>query len=346
VILAGLFTLAYFTHLVGYLQAALAATLLVLCRSGFRWYRLLTVSVALLPSLAFCADYMMSTGLTPSLIAHAITENLTSVRGGPIGSVAWGDLLHLNRDIFVGYLGWSIPVGLCCLLMFGAAAALWLYDWFRKKGAAADAANEWPVFVVLVVMGILYIAMPDGFGNHGGYLKPRLAIVLPVLGLALLRPPSDAWARYGLLGGNCTLVAAQLVCTYGHFAAANQLLDQYTAGIDEIGRGHVIYVIQTTETDPYRVNYLLHASHYYCLDTDCTNLDNYEAGGHYFPVRFRAGIWRGRGGRHDFVFHPCSASVDRIVAWEWPERRSAEPPNGFRTLLRQRSLTIYGRTAP
>jgi len=116
--------------------------------------------------------------------------------------------------------------------------------------------------------------------------------------------------------------------------------------MDQIGRGHVIYAIQSTNTEVYDVSYLLHASNYYCLDSGCTNLDNYEATAHYFPVRFRPGIRRGRGSRTEFDFYPRRAAVDRILAWEWPPRPTASAPHDFHVIYRLRSLTIYGRTTP
>jgi hypothetical protein len=342
---AGLLLLAYFTHLVAYVQAVVGAIVLVLCRPGRRGPRLLTLGVALLPSLAFCADYLASTGLTPAVLADMVARNWgTRQPGGQGLSALTEDLTHLHRDLFITYQAWSIPIGICFWLMFGAYAAAGVSRVGHSPPESTSLSKSWlPVFTVGVVMTLLYLAAPEALGVHGGYLKPRLAIVLPVLWLALLRPPSRRWQKVPLMVGSYALVLTLLVCTCFHFAAANRILDQYLAGLRAIGRGQVIYVIQSTEVDPYEVSYLLHASSYYCLDTGCTNLDNYEATARYCPVRFRPGVSRGRGGRLDLAYYPRVAAVSRVLAWEWPARPTALPPDGFHTIFRDRSLTIYGR---
>ncbi len=341
-LLAGLFTVAYFTHLVGYLQAILGAGLLVLFLPGRRWQRLLCVAAALLPSLAFCADYLLSTGLTPGVVADVVSRKLAGKQSGSALSDLCADALRLDRDVFIASEGWSLPVGWCLLALWVAYGAVGLYDWFRLP-AGGSSRGWWAVLTVCLVMGALYLASPDWVGSHGGVLKPRLAVVLLVVALALLRPPGIAWLRHSLLIGSCALVAAQLACICTHVAAANRLLERYVAGRSEIGKGHVVCVIQSINQDPNSVSYLLHASHYYCLDTGCTNLDNYEAGGHYFPVRFRPGVRRGRGSRQEFAFYPRRAEVDRLIAWEWPARPNAPAPDGFHVICRHGSLTIYGR---
>jgi hypothetical protein len=277
-----------------------------------------------------------------------VARNLGGGQRGGRGLAALGeDLTNLNRDLFITYQAWSIPIGTCCWLLIGTYALAGLCCWRQRSPEIGAVPKSWlPVFMLGVVMGILYLVAPDSMGIHGGYLKPRLALVLPLVLRAMLRPPSRPWQKVPLMVGGYALIAALLACTCGHFAVANRILDQYLAGVGEIGRGQVIYVIQSTEVDPYEVSYLLHASSYYCLDSGCTNLDNYEAGGHYFPVRFRPGVTRGRGGRLDLAYYPCVGAVSRVLAWEWPARPTAYPPDGFRTIYRARSLTIYGRSAP
>jgi hypothetical protein len=92
------------------------------------------------------------------------------------------------------------------------------------------------------------------------------------------------------------------------FFVNGEPLDEFTLASDRFEKSYkipgdkryVIYVVQSINQHPHLVSYLLHASSYYCLDTGGANLDNYEAGGHYFPVRFRPGIGRGRSSRQDF----------------------------------------------
>jgi hypothetical protein len=343
VLLAALFTLAYFTHLVGYAQAVLGAAVIGMVRPGWRGHRLVCVIAAVLPSLAFCADYLLSTGLTPAVVGNAVSRNLGGNHGAGVFATLWEDASHWNRDTLIESEGWSLPVGLGFIVLYGAYACAGLFAWMRARVETESVSGWWAILAVVAVMSVLYVAAPDWLGQHGGVLKPRLAVVLPVLASALPRQPTVAWLRHFLWFGACALVAAQVTCIGTHIAAANRLLEQYLAGLDAIGRGHVVYVVQSIDQRPHQVSYLLHASHYYCLDTDCTNLDNYEAVALYFPVRFRHGIPRGRGSRRDFAFHPSNSAVDRIIAWEWPARPNAPAPDGFQAIFRNGPLTIYGR---
>jgi hypothetical protein len=331
--LAGLFLLAYFTHLAGYVQAVLGALVLAVALPGQRWSRLLTVAVALLPSAAFVVDYLTSSGLSVTLVADAIVRRLT----GP--SAGTGFAFPLGRDLFIPYQGWSFPVQTCALSVYGALALTGL--WLCCQSNAG--LRGWLAVLTLAgVMTVVYLVGPANLGQHGGYLKARFAIVLPVLCLPLLRLPPVRWLRYPLLAGVYALLVLQLIATCSHFAAANRVLDRYTAGVEQAGGGHVLYVVQSKHQEPYEVSYLLHASHYYCLQFGKTNLDDYEATAHYFPVRFRPGVVRGRGERNDFAYYPQRAAVDQILAWEWPGR-AGPPPSGFREVYRSGSLAIYER---
>jgi hypothetical protein len=312
---------------------------------GSRRLRLLCLTAALLPSAAFLIDYLTSTGVHTSSIAGPVGRAISRSFASRLDFVRfWNGLTNLNEDTFNPYETWSAPIGLCWLLTYGTLlfAELCSVPW-PKPATAAHARNRLPVMVFGVVMLVLYLSVRDDFGRHGGFMKPRLALWLPVLALALLKPPTFWWLRYPVLLGCYALAAVHLAGTCNHFDAANRRLAEYTAGIESFGRDHVMYVVQAIVQPPGKADYISHASDYYCLDSRSTSLDNYEATTHYFPVRFRPGIPRGGGSLQEFSSYPRRADVDRILVWDCSARPIPQL-DGYSQQFHSGCLTIYART--
>ena len=72
-------------------------------------------------------------------------------------------------------------------------------------------------------------------------------------------------------------------------AAGNTTLEEYTAGIEAVGRGHRL-TSNLPDGGVRLANPLLHAADYYCLGTDNVNLHNYEATTPHFPIKWRKGV--------------------------------------------------------
>jgi len=105
--LTGLFVLTYFTHLVGYVEAALGALVLVFLLPGSRWLRLLCLAAALLPSTAFLIDYLTSTGVPTSSIAGSVGRAIGGSFTSWLGFVRfWSGLKNLDGDMFNPYETW------------------------------------------------------------------------------------------------------------------------------------------------------------------------------------------------------------------------------------------------
>ena len=124
------------------------------------------------------------------------------------------------------------------------------------------------------------------------------------------------------------------------FAAKNQALGQYTAGLDAIGRGGRLFVVQP---DPHPIplaDPLFHASNYYCLDTDILNLNNYETDAPHFPVQFRPGFHRGRGNWENY---PNQDVVDVVLCWQTSPQLVVHGPAGWDEVFNQGPLRIYRR---
>lgn len=346
VALTGLFVLTYFTHLVGYAEAALGAVIVVLFLPGRRRWRLLCLAAALLPSAVLVVNYLVSTGVDTGAIAASAGRRMEGSIASSAGFVRfWSGLKNLNGDIFNPYDAWSVPVGSWWLWTVAILLLVELCSrpWRTPATAATNAAQaaRLPMIIFGVVMLLLYLSVQDDFGRHGSFMKPRLALWLPLVALALLKPPTCRWLRVPAVVACYALAEVHLVSTCSHFSAANQRLREYAAGIDSMGRNRVLYVVQNLAQPPGKADYLLHASGRYCLDSGCTSLDNYEATSHYFPVRFLPGVQRGRGTMNEFNVYPGRAAVDRILMWDCSARSG--PPDGYRQVFRSGCLAIFAR---
>ncbi len=116
---------------------------------------------------------------------------------------------------------------------------------------------------------------------------------------------------------------------------------EYTAAKDVVGSGHTLFVMQNDWRQNHRgvpdaANPLLHASQYYALDGSL-NLDNYQATVRYFPIRYRAGVTRGRG----FMNIKHEQDADVILAWD----AGAQPrvPATFERIFSKGRLQLFAK---
>jgi hypothetical protein len=149
---------------------------------------------------------------------------------------------------------------------------------------------------LLVLVGYLFLAnslSARGGLSHGGYLKPRLALLPPLIWLACLREPSSTPLRLGLRTLTVLLLAVNLCLVIRTFRADNETLERFTAGIDAVGRGQRLTTFGLRRVNR-PANPLGGARHYYCLGTDNLSVYNYEAGTSHFPIKFRQKFPRGQ----------------------------------------------------
>jgi len=199
----------------------------------------------------------------------------------------------------------------------------------------------WSLANPLLLLGV-YLLVPNHLGfAHGGFLKCRLALLPPLIWLACLREPPWRWPRHAVRAVILLLVSGNLLLVTTTIRAGNRELEQYNAGIAAVGRGHRLYVVQTDPQPTPPVDPLLHAADYYCLGTGNVNLDNYEASTPHFPVKYRAGMERGRGG---WIGYSGQEAVDVVLCWQ-PGTPGAgwRGPAGWDEIFRQGALRIYRR---
>ena len=97
-----------------------------------------------------------------------------------------------------------------------------------------------------LLLGLLFLAcylfLANNLGtrgglSHGGYLKPRLALLPPLVWLACLREPANMRIRLAFRVLTVALLAVNLFLVMRTFRADNETLERFTAGIDAVGRG-------------------------------------------------------------------------------------------------------------
>ena len=84
-----------------------------------------------------------------------------------------------------------------------------------------------------------------------------------------------------------------------------------------------------------KIQMLMHAADYYCLGNGNVNLDNYEASTLHFPVKYRAGVKRGKG---SLVGYAQRDAVDLVLCW-----KVAAGPAAWDEIFRQGPLRLYRR---
>ena len=114
----------------------------------------------------------------------------------------------------------------------------------------------------------------------------------------------------------------------------------YTAGIEAVGGGHRIFVIQSALRTAPLANPLLHATDYYCLGTGNVNLDNYEASMPHFPIKYRRGITRGHGAWNGY---PQQDVVDVVLIWQTSPGDFRGGFAGWEENFHREALRIYRR---
>ena len=153
--------------------------------------------------------------------------------------------------------------------------------------------------------------------------------------------PERAAIRCDLTGFPYILLAVNLALITRYFYVANRELAEFTAYVNRVGHDRALLVVQSgagTRTP----SYLEHAANYYCLGNGNINLDNYQAELAHFPIRYKAGIARGRGKISDW---PNRELLDVILVWDAEPAFSPEIASSLRLLFQKGRLRIFEKTA-
>jgi hypothetical protein len=338
-----LFTAAYFTHLVGFLLAIAGAVSAMLLARPRRLLGAALVLVAAAPAACLAMAYFDETGFFGSHAAlHLLRDPLARLGGHTMAISLWQELVGIDNELAGHHLGSVVSGALvfAAYLAWLAALAAAEFLFARPQQHEGGPGRLFPAVFGLLLLGV-YLLVPDHLGTvHGGFLKARLAPLPFLLGLACLREPACFEARLLVRVVTALLLAANLALVTATVRDGNEALAQYTAGIEVVGPGHRLFVIQGHPASPPPVDPLLHAAHYYCLGTGNVDLDNYEATMPHFPVMYRRGVGRGR---DEGAGNPPPAAADVAICWQASPSFRPHGPAGWEEIFSQGPLRIYRR---
>jgi hypothetical protein len=326
-VVGGVLVTAYFCHLLAFIVAAAAVVWLAVA-SMRGWRSAAWATIATAPAAILALDYFDRTGFFdapggthPGLAWPGwagACENAHGCEGdllGPpaTGVVPTGPLLVVAVTVLVsaGLTGRRPP---CPPLRFVSLA----------------------LFATAV-----YLVTPEHLRDgHGGYLRPRTALLAALLFLAALPDPAPGLPRQVCRIGAAALVLGGVGNVLAYVGRENRVVAEATAGVPAAGEGRVVYYayphLQRVRgaSDPVR-----HAGAYYCIDGSSVLLTNYEAGTTHFPLVFRAsGVQPAR----RFEDFPLAGRVDTVVAWEQTAAEAWHHPDFLRVFNHQR-VSVYHR---
>jgi hypothetical protein len=333
-----LFALAYFTHLVGFGLAVTGALAAALLLRPWSLLRPALVGLAILPSALLTMDYLEGSGFFRTRTGHSMTQHVQTLLGsGRLESTLVKDLGELDQELFAYHAGPN-TIGMFFLLVVLVVGCLGIVEYFLGESEkTAGPGRLLPWLVSVAVLGF-YLLLPNHLPssgvvlNQGGFLKARFALMVPLIWLACFQEPAHPLPRFLVRGWAVVLLGVNLFLVTQMFQAGNQLLEDYTAGVEAAGRGHRLVGMGGLDGNRL-VNPLQHAVDYYCLGTDNVNLDNYEAMTPHFPIKYRRGAGRGAN----------LNSADLLILW----RTNSRPGNGaWQEVFARGSLQILLREQP
>ena len=343
--LALLVVAAYFTHLVGYVVTALGVVWFALTSPRHRLRNIGWAFVAMIPAALLAWEYLDRTGFFRVRLQSGMWNELMMWLGGRESWIRFKfECAQLQSEAFYHHVQDEFPMGLVALGLFAVLAVVTVFTRRSKSKPDVVLPWQWPVAVLAVGFFVLYVLARDDLGDHGGFLKSRLALLPPLVFLGWFRIPSIPEVRLVLGTFVLFILSVNLIFVFERIEADNRDLAEYTAGLPAVGTGKVLFVYQGTQR-PFRsgkpqiCNPLLHAAGYYCYDTGNVNLDNYQAEKNYFPLRYREGFWQNKG----FLIgnNQMRQVVDVIIAWG-NTGRAGVPPD-FEAVFQRGQLAIFAK---
>jgi hypothetical protein len=283
---AALLLVAYFSHPVAWTMVGVAAGGVLVGdliapppgvgRRGVLLHRALPTLVAALPELVSVARFA------------------SQEQGEPVQRLP---LLALVKHLALGYSlvsysRWELVFSVAQMATLTAAVAA--VAWRRRRRLAWSPADGFLLAAGLVLA--LYFVLPVGLLG-GGYLNQRLQLFVLLFVVAWLagQPELDRWRR--------PVIAAGTVVTLGllalHAASYRRLdgdLDEYLSAAPYVASGTTLLSLsyanfgprdERGKTPSWKVRPFVHASGRLAAARGIVDLDDYQAGRDYFPVRYR-----------------------------------------------------------
>ena len=220
---------------------------------------------------------------------------LSSLRG-EVTWIPWG------MSVLGGYLVqmgtvFSLHQGLQTGMVLGLAFVVLLASTLRGRLAEGRLAwREGDAFLVLSGLCILlYFVAPDN-GLGGSLVKPRLALIPPLVLLPWLAPErAPEWGRRSralVVGGLAVLSLAHAGFLLQWYRSADRDMRQLVAGTADIAPHTRVLPLLFERDAASWAGVLGHSFSYAAVEKELLDWSNYEAASGYFPVRFRSDVRR------------------------------------------------------
>jgi hypothetical protein len=325
--LSGLLLASYFTHLAAFLIAVFCLLWFAAARSGPRARTFSSILIAAMPGSLLTLNYFSTTGFFGAPEASSALDIAREEMRGTLTRV-WEAPAVLFRELFTTDSSFWLP-GLVVL-----TAALWLWD-RRDEGGADSARLPRPVLGLSLALFVLLALIPDTLRAHGGFLKARLAPIVPLFALGALRSAARGPVRLGHSLG-LILVIANLALVTGRFAKMDREVEEFTTGITWVHAGETLVSVKapsetTAIVDPF-------FSEYYCIATHAICLSSYEGGTEHFPVRLRRGV------KHRIRQNkPGSFWADVVLGWGAAGEALPQADEPYVEVFRRGKLRLFRR---
>lgn len=331
-----LLILLYFCHMVSQLLAIIAIWLLAFLHCRAKVYKTLVLAFALIPSylLPFYYVYTRSTEVSGRWASGDLWSYFAK-----IGSLS-------SYDLREDYVGKWLAILFAALMLY---TIVWEKMGLSEKQFRLRITLNDGFLLLAVIFFVLYFYMPDGMSG-GGFITTRLnlypfIIILPWLSSRFWRP-----VKYFVGAVAIALILIHLGFTTYYYKILNDGLDEYNSGIPFVGKNETILPISFNHGgESARIGLYLHAAGYYCAAKGAIELDNYEAGTGYFPLKYKppmnpfdtiGGIESGTGDIHpeaypkpmDYILLWCP--TETFPALEWIQKN-------YKLIHSQKRLRLY-----
>ncbi|MEK7395678.1 MAG: hypothetical protein AAB116_01965 [Candidatus Poribacteria bacterium] len=339
IILALFLTATFFSHPIPYMVLVIIIFALSLVYFKKRFKGIVFNIGCMIPSLALFAHYIISSGMLTSKRSPSSYWNLPRLLSDlfSIKSLASFNLIEQTK---IGYILAGL-MGLLLIITIIRKLSI------KKVNLIIKLEEKDYMFIALIITFALYVYLPDGVDNQGGFVTSRMNLMTSFLIIPLLSENIGRIIRKIAIALMLILVLGNFVYLYNYFDILNYELEEYNAGVGTIGNNIVMMpLIFDKGGNSQLVQIFTHAPNYYCLDNGNINLGNYEAAQHYFPINFRSEFERPTISQvhyapNEIDFAKLSSYVDCIVAFGYDKNILDKVGKHYNLVMRRDRLRIF-----
>lgn len=339
IILGLLLVLTYFSHPVPYLLAVVIIFVLSIIYFRKRIKGIIYNAICLIPSAGLFINYAIYTGMTKPKRPPSSFWNMPRLL---VDFISGKSLVSYNivEQTKIGY----VIFGFIALMLIVTIVSKWRFQ--DRKLIINLEEKDYLIFCFIASFG-LYIYAPDGIENQGGFITSRLSLISSLFLIPLISENIGKMIRIIAVALMIIIVIGNFVYLYDYIDVLSFELEEYTAGVDKIGKNIVMMpLIFDKGGNSQLVQIFTHAPNYYCLDNGNINLGNYEASIHYFPINFldsfeRPTISQVHYAPQEIDFAKASAYTDYIVAFGYDKKILNKVSMYYEPTFTQDRLRIY-----